>query len=66
MELRANSLISDSALIGPVTLSKDWTHYAVDLKDKDLSNVIGGFCFVASKDDNQNGFIVYLDDSTYE
>jgi hypothetical protein len=57
---------SDSASIGPITLTKKWVHYTIDLKDKDLSNVIGGFCFSASKDDNPDGFIIYLDDIIYE
>jgi hypothetical protein len=57
---------SDSAAIGPVELSTQWQKFTIDLKDKDLSHVIGGFCWSASKDDNPNGFIVYLDDVIYE
>jgi hypothetical protein len=57
---------SDSQTMGPVVLSNEWQKYTMDLKDKDLSNIIGGFCFSASKDDNPNGFVVYLDDVVYE
>ncbi|MDR3256930.1 MAG: hypothetical protein LBT18_04735 [Endomicrobium sp.] len=57
---------SDSAAIGPVVLTKNWKKYTIDLKDKDLTNIIGGFCLAASKDDNPNGFIIYLDDIIYE
>lgn len=57
---------SDSQAMGPVVLSNEWQKYTMDLKDKDLSNIIGGFCFSVSKDDNPNGFVVYLDDIVYE
>ena len=57
---------SDSMSVGPVELSKEWQKYTIDLKDKDLSHVIGGFCWAASKDDNPNGFVIYLDDVIYE
>lgn len=57
---------SDSAAVGPIELTKEWQKYSIDLTGKDLSHVIGGFCFAASKDDNPNGFIIYLDDIIYE
>jgi hypothetical protein len=57
---------SDTASIGPIVLNKYWTKYIIDLTDRDLSNIIGGFCFAASKDDNPNGFTIYLDDIMYE
>lgn len=57
---------SDSMSIGPVELSKEWQKYTIDLKDKDLSHMIGGFCWAASKDDNPDGFVLYLDDIIYE
>jgi hypothetical protein len=57
---------SDSASSGPIQLTNTWAKYSIDLKDKDLSNVIGGFCWSASKDDNPDGFVVYLDDIVYE
>ena len=57
---------SDSASIGPVVLTKEWQKYTIDLKGKDLSHIIGGFCWAASKDDNPNGFVMFLDDIIYE
>ena len=57
---------SDSAQIGPIELTKEWQKYTIDLTGKDLSNIIGGFCFAASKDDNPNGAIIYLDDIMFE
>jgi hypothetical protein len=57
---------SDSKSLGPVTLTKEWKQYTIDLANADLSNIIGGFCWSASKDDNPQGFIIYLDDIQYE
>jgi len=57
---------SDSAGIGPVILNKDWTQYAIDLSGKDLSYVIGGFCWASNADVNPEGAIFYLDEIKYE
>ncbi|MDD5504425.1 MAG: hypothetical protein PHV77_03820 [Candidatus Omnitrophica bacterium] len=57
---------SDSAGIGPAMLTQDWKKYEIDLKGKDLSHIIGGFCFSANSDDNPDGFIIYLDEIKYE
>jgi hypothetical protein len=57
---------SDSQAIGPVELTNQWQKYSIDLKGKDLSNIIGGFCWAASKDDNPNGFTIYFDDIAFE
>jgi hypothetical protein len=57
---------SDSASIGPVSLTKDWKKYTIDLADKNLSHIVGGFCWSASRDDNPNGFVIYLDEIRYE
>jgi len=57
---------SDSQSMGPVELTKEWKQYTLDLEGKDLSYIIGGFCFAASKDDNPNGFIMYIDDVIFE
>jgi hypothetical protein len=57
---------SDSMSIGPIELTKEWQKFTIDLKDKDLTHVIGGFCWAASKDDNPNGFVIFLDDIIYE
>lgn len=57
---------SDSASVGPIELTNQWQKYAIDLKGKDLSNIIGGFCWSASKDDNPNGFVIYIDEIQFE
>lgn len=57
---------SDSVAIGPVTLTKAWQKYTIDLKDRDLSKIIGGFCWAASKDDNFDGWTIYLDEIRFE
>lgn len=57
---------SDSEAIGPVELTNEWKQYTIELKGKDLSHIIGGFCWAASKDDNPNGFSIYFDDMMYE
>jgi hypothetical protein len=57
---------SDSAGIGPAMLTQEWKKYEIDLRGKDLSHIIGGFCLSANAEDNPNGFVVYLDDIKYE
>jgi hypothetical protein len=57
---------SDSATVGPVVLTKDWKKYTIDLADKNLSHIVGGFCWSASRDDNPNGFSLYLDEVRFE
>jgi hypothetical protein len=57
---------SDSRRIGPVTLTKEWRQYSISLANANLKNVIGGFYFSASKADNPQGFVIYLDDIMYE
>lgn len=57
---------SDSQSIGPVQLTKDWQKYTIDLADKDLQHIVGGFCFSSSRDDNPNGYTLYLDEIRFE
>jgi hypothetical protein len=57
---------SDSAGIGPAMLTQEWKKYEIDLRGKELSHIIGGFCLSANAEDNPNGFVVYLDDIKYE
>jgi len=52
--------------MGPVTLGKEWKKYTIDLAGKNLSNIIGGFAWSASRDDNPDGFVIYLDDIRFE
>ncbi|RKX97420.1 MAG: hypothetical protein DRP55_09025 [Spirochaetes bacterium] len=57
---------SDSAGIGPVILTKEWKKYTIDLRGKDLSYIIGGFCFSTNADVNPEGATFYLDELRYE
>ncbi|MDI6758642.1 MAG: hypothetical protein QMD94_03090 [Candidatus Omnitrophota bacterium] len=57
---------SDSSNIGPVILNKEWTQYSIDLKGKDMSYIIGGFCWAANLDNNPQGVVFYLDEIRYE
>lgn len=57
---------SDAAGIGPVILNKEWTQYSIDLKGKDLSYIIGGFCWATNIDVNPDGATFYLDEIKYE
>ncbi len=57
---------SDSAVIGPVILNKEWTKYTIDLKGKDMSYIIGGFCWAANVDNNPEGAVFYLDEIKFE
>lgn len=56
---------SDSTSIGPITLTKDWVKYEIDLKGLDLSYISGGFEVSASLKDNPEGFVIYLDDMKF-
>lgn len=57
---------SDGVNIGPIELTKDWKKYTIELADKNLSHIIGGFCFSASRDDNPDGYVMYLDEIRFE
>ncbi|MDD2680161.1 MAG: hypothetical protein PHO03_05145 [Candidatus Omnitrophica bacterium] len=57
---------ADSAVVGPVILDKEWKQYTVDLKGKDMSYIIGGFCWSANVDNNPEGATFYLDEIKYE
>ena len=57
---------SDSASTGEVEVPTKWTQYTLDLKGKELSQIIGGFCWSASRDNNPDGFTLLVDDIRYE
>ncbi len=57
---------SDTAAIGPVILSKEWKEYSIDLRDKDLSLISGGFAWAANVDANPNSCVFFLDDVHFE
>lgn len=57
---------SGSAVLGPVTLTKEWKRYEINLEGQELSSISGGFCWVMNRDDNPTGAVFYLDDIRYE
>jgi hypothetical protein len=65
--LSGEHIDSDSASIGPVQLTKEWKKYEIDLTGRDLSYVIGGFCWATNIDVNDpEGIIFFLDEIKYE
>jgi hypothetical protein len=55
------------ARTGKITLGKEWQTVTIDLAGKDLSSVIGAFCWVAARADNGGDSITfYLDDIRFE
>ena len=57
---------SDSGVVGPVILNKEWTKYTIDLKGKDMSYIYGGFCFSTNVDNNPDGAVFYLYEIKFE
>ncbi|MCM8831831.1 MAG: hypothetical protein NC918_06545, partial [Candidatus Omnitrophica bacterium] len=58
---------SDSASIVSVQLTKDWQKYEIDLRGKDLSYIIGGFCWATNLEMNDpEGIVFYLDEIKFE
>ena len=57
---------SSMSQITSVALTKEWQQYTIPLDGKDLSHLIGGFCWAAAKDANPRGFTFYLDDIQFE
>lgn len=57
---------TDSVIIGPVILTKEWRQYTIDLRGNDLSYISGGFAWTTSEDVNPDGAIFYLDEIRYE
>lgn len=63
---RYSDSVRPAVSTGVVTLSKDWQQYTIDLTNKDLGHVIGGFCWVTNIPQNPDGCTIYLDDIRYE
>jgi len=57
---------SASAVLGPVILTDAWQQFSIDLTGKNLSHIIGGFCWTANLDANPQGCTFYLDEIRYE
>lgn len=57
---------SDTVTIGPVILTNEWREYSIDLRNKDLSYISGGFAWAANVNDNPESCIFFLDDIHFE
>ncbi len=62
--LYGDSLRPARSLTAP--LSVQWTEFSIDLEEADLTHIIGGFAWVASKKLNPNGATFYLDEIRFE
>ena len=60
-----NSSDTDNASID-IDLTDVWKKYVINLTGKNLSNIITGFGWVASKSDDPGGCRVYIDEIRYE
>jgi exo-beta-1,3-glucanase (GH17 family) len=49
-----------------IVLSGKWQQFTIDLAGKDLSHVVGGLCWVTSKNQNPSGCTIYLDYMMFE
>ncbi len=56
---------SDAVASDPITLTKDWMEYSIDLTGKNLSRITGGFAWIGSAKDNPQNITFYLDDIYY-
>ncbi|MBN1897901.1 MAG: OmpA family protein [Spirochaetes bacterium] len=56
---------SDTITTGFINLTRDWNLYKIDLTDKNLDNIIGGFGIIAMAPVNPNGVIFYINDIYY-
>ncbi|MCG3175165.1 MAG: hypothetical protein MOGMAGMI_00087 [Candidatus Omnitrophica bacterium] len=64
--ISGNYADTDVAGIGPVVLTTEWQQFTIDLADKDLTSISGGFCWATNLDVNPDGATFYLDDIRYE
>lgn len=58
----SDSLPSTSTNPVIVDLGTDWRSFSIDVSNKDLRRIVGGFMFVTSTAQNPGGVTVYLDD----
>ena len=57
---------SDSGAIYKVKLSPEWKKYSIEIEDKDLTYISGGFCIIVTLRENPKGLTMFLDDICYE
>jgi len=66
VKLRPGQTCLLPASLGPVTLTKDWQQYTINLEGKDLTYISGGFCWSTNLDVNPEGCTFYIDEIRYE
>jgi hypothetical protein len=64
--IEGNYRDSGAAAIGPLSLTKDWKEYSIDLDGQELSSIAGGFCVTMNRDGNPKGATIYLDNIRFE
>jgi len=57
---------TDSAQIGPVSLTREWQKFTIDLAGANLTKISGGFAWAAGQSDNNGPITFYLDEIRYE
>lgn len=57
---------SSTAEIGPITLTRQWQKYSIDLTGRDLTHISGGFFWMTDSASNPDGAIFFLDEIRYE
>jgi len=57
---------SCKAEIGPIVLENEWKQYTIELEDKDLSYISGGFYWMTDKASNPDGAVFFIDEIRYE
>jgi hypothetical protein len=65
---KGSDSINPSVKTAWIRLEQNWRQYEIDLSGKDLSNVVGGFCWVTNRSQNRgrNEIWFFLDDIIYE
>jgi hypothetical protein len=61
-----NDSIQTARSTGLKTLTTEWKKYEIDLNGADMSKVIGGFCWLADKNQGADASTIYLDNINYE
>lgn len=51
---------------GVVNLTSRWERFSIDLLGRNMSRVVGGFCWISNRTSNPNGATFYLDHIRYE
>jgi hypothetical protein len=57
---------SDIASLKNIGLTTEWEMYEIDLKDKKMSHIAGGFCIILDRYNNPEGATVFIDNIIYE